>query len=128
MTCQQIVKTDFDKIAEVRSFDGDFGKIGIVGGDKCWKDIVSSLTEADKFVRKQLAEYEKDGVDLNAISLPTLEEYEAMVNEIPDYTDGKIMIARWEWLAKDVSEGSDVGLCVGQDGSTSTSCWGFTKR
>jgi len=125
MTCEQILKTDMLQLGYFQKFDGKHGKLALIGGRDCWKEIQDSVAAADSFVRTKLAKLEDKGYDLHGLSLPTLEEYESEIAKIPDYSDGLTLLTKWNWRGSDVQPGQELGLCLQQGEKTMASCWGF---
>jgi hypothetical protein len=51
-----------------------------------------AVYDADEFVRTKLQALEDKGYDLHGLSLPTYEEYTKMVDNIPNYSDGLMLL------------------------------------
>jgi len=128
MTCEQILKTDIAQIGYTKSFDGENGRIVLLGGRDCWKEITQAISDADSFIRTKLQKLEQKDYDMHGLSLPTYDEYVKMVDEIPNYSDGVLLLTAWKWKAADVQPGQGVGLCLQQGAGTYASCWGFNKK
>lgn len=100
----------------------------LLGGRDCWKEITEAISDADSYIRTKLQKLEKKDYDMHGLSLPTYDEYVKMVDEIPDYTDGVLLLTAWKWKSADVQIGQEVGLCLQQGAGTYASCWSFNKR
>lgn len=48
------------------------------------------------------------------MSLPTIDEYTEILESIPDYTDGTLLLTKLQWNAKKAEPNSEVGLCLDQ--------------
>lgn len=102
MTCDQILKSDISQLGYFQSFDGSNGRVALIGGRDCWREIQDQVAMAESFVRSKLAKLEEKGYDLHGLNLPTLEEYNNMMTSIPNYSDGLALITRWSWRASDI--------------------------
>jgi hypothetical protein len=122
------LKTDIAQIGYTKSFDGENGRIVLLGGRDCWKEITEAISDADSYIRTKLQKLEKKDYDMHGLSLPTYDEYVKMVDEIPDYSDGVLLLTAWKWKSADVQPGQEVGLCLQQGDGTYASCWGFNKN
>ncbi|MFN7342318.1 MAG: DUF6288 domain-containing protein, partial [bacterium] len=74
--------------------NGKHGKLALIGGRDCWKEIQDSVSAADSFVRTKLAKLEEKGYNPHDFSLPTLAEYETEIAKIPEYSDGLILMTK----------------------------------
>jgi hypothetical protein len=78
-----------------QSFDDNNGKVALISGRECWQEIQDGVLMADSFVRTKLAKLEDRGFDLHQMGLPSSAEYDQMVADIPNYSDGLTLITRW---------------------------------
>ena len=78
-------------------------------------------------MRTKLQALEDKDYDLHGMNLPTLAEYIEMVDKIPNYSDGMLLLTGWKWNKDDVQPGQEVGLCL-QQGVGFATCWGFKKN
>lgn len=115
MSCSQILTGDLSQIGQLQTFNGDCcGSVGLFSAKTCWSEIIDTLKQADSFVRTKLAKLESEGFDLHSMSLPTIDEYTEILESIPDYTDGTLLLTKLQWNAKKVEPNSEVGLCLDQ--------------
>ncbi len=128
MTCSQLLKNDILELGYYQKFDGKHGKLALIGGKDCWKEIQDSVSAADLFVRTKLAKLEEKGYNPHDFSLPTLAEYETEIAKIPEYSDGLVLMTKWNWKSTDVQPGQELGLCLEQGQNTMASCWGLKKK
>jgi hypothetical protein len=127
MTCEDILRTDLAQLGYSRSFDNKHGSVALIGGRACWSEITKGVKDADNFMRTKLQALEDKNYDLNGMNLPTLAEYVEMVDKIPNYSDGMLLLTGWKWNKDDVQPGQEVGLCL-QQGVGFATCWGFKKN
>lgn len=126
MSCEDILKTDIAQIGYTKSFDEKCGRVVLIGGRDCWTEITQAVADADEYLRTKLQKMEDRGYDMESMGLPNYEEYVEMVDKIPDYSDGVMLLTGWKWRQEDVQPGQAVGLCLEQ-GDSYASCWSFNK-
>ena len=100
----------------------------LLGGKACWKEIIETLEDADEFVRGKLEAFDSAEINPHKFGLPTLEEYTDMIDKIPEYTDGYVVITEWKWPRHAVAPGEEAGLCLQQGAENFASCWSFKKN
>lgn len=112
MSCDEILKTDIAKIGYTREFDDRHGKVVMIGGRDCWEEITQGVKDADEFMREKLGNLEARDYDLESMNLPTLDQYVEMVEKIPNYSDGMMLITGWEWKTDEVNAGQELAVCL----------------
>ena len=130
-TCAEQLDTNSVDIGYATKFDQGQGVVYLIGGEACWQEILEKIDEADQFVSEQLQQLEENGINGEAIGLPTYEQYVELRDMVKDYTDGHLLVTSWRWNEGSVTPGHSAGLCLGEPDATSTaywSCWEFVME